>query len=183
MRTLILLGLFSVSVASCGKKSDDAKPATATASAEGVKPAEPPPAAVANEPMAPGASVSGIDVHQLGEKLNYQKQHRGTGPSTDSVFAAIEKQGFSLERRKQLLADVAAASYCENARTNGLIVVVCEYQSEKDAVAGKALVEKNFAEANSGVERVVHGAAVISVVHGGNKTADVPKILAAVNAV
>lgn len=173
---MLLLAL----VASCGKKSDDAKPAP---TAEAVKPAEPPPAAVANEPMAPGASVSGIDLHQLNEKLAFQKQHRGVGPSTDKVFSALEQQGYKLDRRKQLLADVAAASYCENARINGLIVVVCEYQSEKEATAGKALVEKNFGEANTGVERVVHGAAVISVVHGGNKTADVPKILAAVNAV
>lgn len=176
MRTLILLAL----VASCGKKADDNKPAP---SAEAVKTAEPPPVVVANEPMAPGASVSGIDLQKLGEKLSFQKQHRGPGPTTDSVFAAIEKQGFTLERRKQLLADVAAASYCENARTKGLIVVVCEYQSEKEAIAGKALVEKTFAEANTGVERVVHGAAVISVVHGGTKTDDVTKLLAAVNAV
>ena len=132
--------------------------------------------------MAPGSTASGINLTQLGPKLQYQKTHRGAGPTTDKVFEAIEKAGYKLEKRKQVLGDAASANYCENGRTAGLVVVVCEYGSEKDATAGKASLEKTWNQLAGKIERVVHGAAVITVVHGGNKTDDVPKILAAANA-
>lgn len=180
MRTSLFL--FVVVAAVGCKKSEDAAPASGSAMAA-PKPADPPPSPVAEEPMAPGSTASGIDISRLGPKLEYEKTHRGAGPSTDKVFEALQKAGYAMEERKQILAATANASYCENARVAGLVVVVCEYGSEKDATAGKASVDKKWAALNPNLERVVHGASVITIVHGGNKTADVPKILAAVNAV
>ena len=178
--------LFSIALlaggAGCGKKADDAKPASGSAVAE-AKPTDPGGVPVTEEPLTPGSTASGIDLSKLGEKLQYQKDHRGVGPSTDKVFEALDKAGYKAERRKQVLGDAALANYCENIRTVGLVIVVCEYSSEKEAQAGKAIVEKNWKDLNDKVERIVRGASVITVIHGGNKTADFPKIVATINAV
>lgn len=166
------------------KKSEDAAPASGSAmAAPSTQPAVPPPSPVAEEPLAPGSTASGIDISKLGPRLEFEKTHRGAGPTTDKVFDALQKAGYTMEERKQVLASTANASYCENARVAGLVVVVCEYGSEKAAVAGKADIDKKWATLSPSLERVVHGASVITIVHGGNRTADVPKILAAVNAV
>jgi hypothetical protein len=179
MRTLLLASLLMV--VGCSKRSEEAKPATGSGSA--VAAADPTAAlpAVTEAPLPPGGTVSGIDLSALGSKMQYQKAHRGVGPSTDQVFAAVAKAGFKLDDRMQVLADVAAANYCEGGHIAKLTLVVCEYNAEKDAIAAKAALEQRWKPIQSTLEREVHGAAIITVVHGGDKT-DVAKILAAANA-
>ena len=132
--------------------------------------------------MAPGQSASGINLSKLGPKLQYQKDHRGAGPSTDKVFTALEQAGFKAVARKQILGDAAGANFCENAQVNEFVVVVCEYGSEKDATAAKTRVDKDWNQLTPTLERVVRGASIITIVHGGNKTADLAKIIAVATA-
>jgi hypothetical protein len=169
-------------VVGCSKRSEEAKPTAGSAS--GVAVVDPmanlPP--VTEVPLPPGGTVSGIDLSQLSTKLKFQKEHRGAGPTSDTVFAAVVKAGYKLDARQQVLGDVAHANYCESGRTGTLTIVVCEYASEKEAISGKESVEKAWKQLQNTLEREVHGAAVITVVHGGNKTDDVTKILAAANA-
>ena len=179
MRGALLFTIAMVAGAGCGKKADDAKPASATAPAPANDPTVVP---ESNVPLVPGTTASGIDISQLGNKLVEQKQHRGIGPSTDAVFAAVEKLGLKIETREQLLANNSGANYCEKILTGKIYVVVCEYGSEKDAIDGKARIDKAWSQLNSTLVRVVHNGTMLTVVHGGEKTPDVDRIITAFNA-
>lgn len=170
MRTMLLLVL----VASCGKKSDDAKPApTATAT----KPAEPPLVDEQTAPQKPGSTVSGVDLAQLGPMMEQQRNNRGAGPKTDDVFSSVEKLGFKIDQRKQILANKSGANFCEMAQVSPeLSLSVCEFGSDKDAAAAKVRIDKEWAALNNNVDRIAHKATLITVIHGGNKTPDVEKI-------
>jgi hypothetical protein len=174
MRTIVLLAL----VASCGKKSDDAKPAPAVAN----KPAEPAPTDEQAAPQKPGSTVSGVDLSQLGPMMEEQRKHRGAGPKTDDVFATAEKAGFKIDQRKQLLANKSGASFCEMAEVSPAISLsVCEFGSDKDAAAAKARIDKEWSQLNSTVDRIAHKATLITVIHGGNKSPDVEKLETSIN--
>lgn len=157
----------------CGHK-DEAKPAP---TAEAVKPAEPPVVDEQVPPRPPGSTASGIDLTQLGPMLQEQRNHRGAGPKTDDVFASVEKAGFKLDQRKQILANKSGANFCEMAQVSPeLSLSVCEFASDKDAAAAKVRIDKDWSGLNNKVDRLVSKATLITVIHGGNKNADVDKL-------
>ncbi len=185
MRIALFLALTTTALG-CSKRSDEPKPAPTATGVEvsgSNAAADPPSANINDQPMDPGTTASGINLNGLNDMLKSERDHRGAGPSTDALFGAIEKASYTLERRKQLLAKAAGASFCEDARIADLIILICEFSSDKTAEAGKVLADKNWTKAATNVTRVLKGATLISIVHGGNRTADVDKILAAINAV
>lgn len=179
MRGALLFSIAMVVGMGCGKKADDAKPASAAAPAPTGDPSVVP---ESNAPLVPGTTASGIDLSQLQNKLVEQKQHRGIGPSTDAIFGAVEKLGLKIDTREQLFANQSGASYCEKIQSGTLYVVACEYGSAKDAAEAKARIDTAWAQLKDTLVRVVHNGTMLTVVHGGTKTPDVDRIITAFNA-
>lgn len=71
----------------------------------------------------------------LRQRLAEEASHRIEVPlKTDEVFAALEKDGIMLERKRQQTASPHFASYCMSARTGVKVhVTVCEHESEERA--------------------------------------------------
>ena len=175
MRSAIAITLM-IAALGCGKK-DEAKPASGASAVEVKSPDSPP----VPETDVQGPSPMGADLAGLGEKLVDQRKHRGPGPSTDAVFGAVEKLGLKIDSRQQILANSSGANYCENIHTGALMVVACEFPSDKDAADAKVRIDKAWEKLSAELVRTTHKATMLTVVHGGTKTPDVDRIVDAFN--
>jgi hypothetical protein len=175
MRSALAITLM-IAASGCGKK-DDAKPAPGATAVE-AKPSDSP---VVPETDVQGPSPMGADLNGLGEKLLDQRKHRGPGPSTDAVFGAVEKLGLKIDSRQQILANSSGANYCENIHSGGLMVVACEFETDKAAADSKTRLDKDWAKLGPELVRTTHKATMLTVVHGGTKTPDVDRIVGAFN--
>ena len=118
-------------------------------------------------------------VGSLVARLRYEAAHRpAIAPTADRALDALAHAGVALAGRRQYLGMAMHASYCAGGTArDGLVVAVCEYPTHAEAVAGKAYMDRAFAIADT--TRVVHGAAVMTVVHPGALVTQAHQALAA----
>jgi hypothetical protein len=161
MRPLLVIAIYAL--VAC-KAKEEAPPTP--------KPAEPTMVPENVPPPPPGTTASGIDLSKLGGQLKYEAAHRPhSGITVEQVFAALAQHGIEVERQKQLLGKTVAAGYCADARTpDGLVVVICEYDSASSAEEKTKLVEKRFAVVTPNATRKINGATVLTVVHSPGAT-------------
>src|SRR5437868_3266934 len=82
-------------------------------------------------PAAPPPAPPAAPAFTLLERLQAEAEARPGGkPAAEEVRAALETQGFPVERWKQVLAAPVGARFCMAGQTAGGVgVAVCEYAS------------------------------------------------------
>ena len=108
-----------------------------------------PPPVTAPAPATPrGVGMDGVNKPLL-QLLEDEKAHRPAGtPSADALFEALEKAGFAMQGRGQVVGRTLGAAYCENAHTTqGIVVSACEFTDAEALAKGRAYSEKTFSKA------------------------------------
>jgi hypothetical protein len=82
------------------------------------------------------------------------------------LFAALERRGILLSRKRQVLASTVGARYCELAVSDlGLGVTVCEYADDADARAGNESSHQRFDSIVPGRTLIDHGSSLLTLTH------------------
>lgn len=90
----------------------------------------------------------------------------------EQLFAALQRQGILLSRKRQVLASTVGALYCELAISDGgLGVSVCEYADEAAANAGGETSHRLFDAIVPGRTLLSHGGSVLTLTHAENERA------------
>jgi hypothetical protein len=138
-RALLLLLVGAVAgLPGCSKKDSQAPDAGPRASAASSSANASVPPAGTQWPQRRGDS--------LAARMQQESASRATGtPTVEAVLAAFTKAGVSLHDVGQHLGSPIGAMFCNKANTDhGIIISVCEYESEQAAVAGNATSAKAF---------------------------------------
>ena len=99
-------------------------------------------------------------------RLQFEAEHRpATGIKAEAVFAALAQAGVPVtDGPRQYVGSLVGAEYCVGGQTaDGLGVSICEYASADKAAAGKALVEKRFAQLTPFRDIIVRGATTLTL--------------------
>jgi hypothetical protein len=142
---------FSLAALSAYSFGACSKPAPAT------EPAAPPPISAQPTPVR--------DVRALVGKLGLEADHRPkAGVTAEQLFDALDGAGVKLTSRTQYVGEIMKAAFCAGGRTTeGLVVAMCEYGSDREAAAGLAYMNSTFSFAAA--TRQAHHAAVMTVVN------------------
>lgn len=171
---LLVIAMCAVTFGATACKSrsnEEAKPTAATQ-------AEPATVPETTAMPAPGTTASGINISGLGDQLKKEATHRpASGVTSEQLFDALDKAGLKTTDRKQVLGMTVNASYCANSRVDKLTVVVCEYPDVAVAQSSTKIIEKRFAAAAPTFTRSIHGPTVLTVIHGGNTSSVVDRII------
>jgi hypothetical protein len=162
MRTLACI-LALLAVAGCDDKKGKPPAAAPVAAPAAGSAAAPPPAVRPDEVPA----AAGAQVEQIFAQLEAERTHRPpVTPTVEAVYAAIETAGVTFDEKKQVLGLSVGASYCMRAgnTTNGLNVVVCEYETAAKAKTGIELVNTKFADLSPTRTFTTKGSTTIQVI-------------------
>lgn len=167
---LALAALVTLTLASGCKRESSASAAPAATGAAATTGAVADPAHVAAvetlDRMAESDESAAASMRSIAGRMQYEAEHRPAGTiKAEGVFAALAKAGVPItDGPRQYVAVVAGAEYCVGGQTaDGLGVAVCEYASADKARAGKAAVEKRFAQLNGVRDIVVRGATTLTL--------------------
>jgi hypothetical protein len=82
----------------------------------------------------------------------------------EKVFDSLAQQGIELTNKHQVLARVAAASYCVLGVTKDTVAIsVCEYPSHDAAVAGAKLLDTRYAKLVPDAKREINDTTLVTV--------------------
>jgi hypothetical protein len=130
-------------------------------------PPAPPPPQPALAPTTDGApgSQNLAPLANLGTVLGGESAHRPqVAVTAERVFAALTDHGVALASQHQVLASVAAASYCALGVTGDAIAIaVCEYPSHDAAVAGRDLLDHRYNKLVPDAVRAINGSTLVTV--------------------
>jgi hypothetical protein len=98
-------------------------------------------AATSSAVPATGAKPAGVDsVAGLFERLQAERDHRPKlEPTAETVFETVQKKaGVEVAERLQVAGWVVGAKFCDKLRSKKDVhIVVCEYATEAEAIAGQ----------------------------------------------
>lgn len=159
----VVLGL-GLGLAACGKDKPRPQPEPVPASAPHEVAAAA--AAATLERAAEDAPSAAASMQTIAGRLQYEATHRPADAiKAEDVLAALDRAGVPVTSGpRQFLGKVVGAEFCMGGQTaDGLGVSICEYASPAAAVAGKASVEKRFAQLNAVRDIVVRGATTLTL--------------------
>jgi len=143
------LGFLSLFGSGCSKKSD--APASASSAVAASTSAAPTSAASGSgaAPLSSGLLQPG---ETLAGRFNREAQSRPkTHPNADDIFAAFAKSGLPVPALQQSLGATYKAAYCTSGYTPDKLIslMICEYETEADANAGRDLSMSLFPKLSS----------------------------------
>ncbi len=137
--------------------------------------APPAPAAKPQDLGAPTAvgvpgSQNLAGLSELGTRLSQESSHRPTVKVTpEHLFGALAERGITLAAQHQVLASTAGASYCTLAVTvDNIAIAVCEYPSQKDAIAGEHLMNTRYKQLVPDAVREINGNTLVTVANASS---------------
>lgn len=162
MKSLVLLG--SLWVAACYQA-----PASSPAPTKKASPSRE--VALTTSAVAPDAKLSRVP---LGSRLTMEADTRPARVvRPEQLFAALQRQGILLSRKRQVLASTVGAHYCELAVSDGgLGVSLCEYTDEAAASAGSETSHRLFDAIVPGRTLLSHGGSVLTLTHAESDRAE-----------
>jgi hypothetical protein len=109
-----------------------------------------------------------VDTGTLGQLPNMlggeAKDRPQTKVSVEHLFSALDAKGIKLVTQRQVLAAVAAASYCSLGVTKDTVAIaVCEYKTHEEAVAGAKMMDARYAKLTPDAVREVNGNTLVTV--------------------
>jgi len=124
---------------------------------------EPPPMA-ADTTGAPG-SQDLAPLARLTPVMASESSHRpAVKVPAEKLFDTLASQGIEIASKHQVLATVAAASYCMLGVTKDTVAIaVCEYPSHDAAVAGQKLLDARYRKLVPDAVREVNGSTLVTV--------------------
>ena len=163
-----LAAAVAVAVTLAGGGAGCKKASSAKAEAAGAATDQPAHAAAVDtlDRLAETDESAAASMKTIAGRLQFEVEHRSTGTiKAEDVLAALAKAGLPLtDGPRQYVGVVTGADYCIGGQTaDGLGVAVCEYPSAAKAVAGKASVERKFAQLNPVRDIVIRGATTLTL--------------------
>jgi hypothetical protein len=132
----------------------------------------PPAPAVAEAPVMaeekigqPGTVDTGT-LAQLPNMLGGEAKDRPatTKVTIEHLFSALDAKGIKLVTQRQVLAAVAAASYCSLGVTKDTVAIaVCEYKTHDEALAGAKMMNARYAKLTPDAVREVNGNTLVTI--------------------
>ena len=155
----------ALGIAACSSHHHDPNPAKANVVPQ---PAEP---AMAATSEGPPGSQDLAPLADLGNRLGAEGQHRpAVAVTPEKLFTALAGKGVKLQTQHQVLASVAAASYCAlGVTTDSVAIAVCEYPTHRDAEAGRAMLDRRYAKLVPDAVRAVNGSTLVTVANAGSR--------------
>jgi hypothetical protein len=161
MASLMLLGSLWASACSQAPASAPAAP----------KASPKPEVALTASALTPDPKLSRLP---LGTRLVVEAEARpARAVRPEQLFAAMQRQGILLSRKRQVLASTVGALYCELAVSDtGLGVSFCEYADDAAARAGAESSHRLFDAIVPGRTLISHGGSVLTLTHAQGPRAE-----------